>query len=451
MPTLDMRTAIVIIVVVTQLKSTTAVESSVAVERWREGLDALLARTAPAFRRIETRLNAKRLVNALMVHLERRNCWTLAEQAGDVGPWRFQHLLSRAKWDDAQVRSEVRAYVSEHLNTVGDLRVLAVDETGDVKKGASTVGVQRQYSGTAGRIENCQLAVYLALASPAGHAAIDVRLYLPRVWADDAQRRATAGVPETTAFATKPELAADMIEAALDAGVSADFAVGDEAYGVNPELRQRLQARGLPYVMAVARTTPVAVEAGKTTAAVAIEQAGVAWQTRSAGNGAKGLRLYDWAWIDLVGDSDGHAYLLARRNRRTGEIAYYLTWTPAPVPLQTLVTVAGMRWRIEETFQGAKELAALDEHQVRTWTSWHRWVTLAMLAYAFLAITRTTEDTETEPDMIPLTCNEIRHLMVSAAKPRSGWEHRLRWSIWRRRHQATAKRLHYQRQHTLAA
>ncbi|WP_456298044.1 IS701 family transposase [Glycomyces xiaoerkulensis] len=419
--------------------------------RWRSDLDALWARLASAFRRIETRQNAKRLTQAMMAHLERRNCWTLAEHAGEAGPWRFQHLLSRASWDDAQVRSEIRAWASEQLSTGAGLRVLAVDETGDVKKGDRTVGVQRQYSGTAGRIENCQLGVYLTLATAAGHAPVDVRLYLPKSWTDDPGRCAAAGVPEQVGFATKPELAGDMIEAALDAGIGADFAVGDEAYGVNPDLRARLEARGLPYVLAVACTTPVAVEAGKTTAAEAIEQAGVAWQPRSAGDGAKGLRCYDWAWIDLVPERGGHAHLLARRNRRTGELAYYLAWTLTAVPLQTLVTVAGMRWRIEETFQGAKELAGLDEHQVRTWTSWHRWVTLAMLAYAFLAATRARESDPDESDMIPLTCNEIRHLIVSAAAPDLNWQHRLRWSTWRRRHQATAKQLHYQRQLTLAA
>ncbi|MCD0444240.1 IS701 family transposase [Glycomyces sp. A-F 0318] len=410
-----------------------------------------MARIAPAFARIETRQNAKRLTQAMMAHLERRNCWTLAEHAGETGPWRFQHLLSRARWDDARIRSETRAWASEHLSTGAGPRVLAVDETGDLKKGTATVGVQRQYSGTAGRIENCQLAVYLALAAAGGHAAVDVRLYMPKAWTDDPARCAAAGVPEQVGFATKPRLAGDMIEAALDAGIGADFAVGDEAYGINPELRRQLQRRRLSYVLAVACTTPVTVAAGKTTAAATLEQAGVAWQNRSTGNDAKGLRRYDWAWIDLVGEGEGHAHLLARRNRRTGELAYYLTWTAAPVPLQTLVTVAGMRWRIEETFQGAKELAGLDEHQVRTWTSWHRWITLAMLAYAFLAVARARETDSQAADMIPLTCNEIRHLLISAIAPDLDWLHRLRWSTWRRHHQATAKRLHYQRQLALAA
>ncbi|GAB4006778.1 hypothetical protein GCM10029992_58650 [Glycomyces albus] len=235
-----------IIVVVTQPKSMPAVEMSVDVGRWRTDLDALWARTAPAFRRIETRRNAKRLTVAMMAHLERRNCWTLAEHAGEAGPWRFQHLLSRASWDDDRVRSEIRAWASERLSTAEGLRGLAVDETGDIKKGARTVGVQRQYSGTAGRIENCQLAVYLALATAAGHAAVDVRLYMPKSWTDDFGRCAAAGVPEQVSFATKPELAGDMIEAALDAGIGADFAVGDEAYGIDPELRRGCGAGDWP-------------------------------------------------------------------------------------------------------------------------------------------------------------------------------------------------------------
>ena len=443
-----------IIVVVTQRKKTVAAEESLAVERWQVDLESLLARIAPAFRRIESRLRAKALATALMTHLERRNCWTLAEVAGEPNPYRFQHLLSRAAWDEDQVRSEVRAYVSEHLDTGADLRVLAVDETGDVKKGRSTVGVQRQYSGTAGRIENCQIAVYLALATSAGHAAVDVRLYLPQAWAEDPERRTADGVPDTVGFHTKPELAGHMITAALDAGVAADFVTGDEVYGINPDLRSLLEDRGLSYVLAISCTTPVMLGAGKSTAEHAIEQVPEhAWQTRSAGAGAKGLRLYDWALVDLVGAGDGHRSLLARRNRTTGEIAYHLTWTPAPVSLQTLVTVAGMRWRIEECFQGAKELAALDEHQVRTWTSWHRWVTLAMLAHAFLAAARIRETTETEvdADMIALTCNEVRHLLVTAIMPAPHWGHRIRWSRWRRRHQATAKRLHYQRQLAITA
>ena len=444
-----------IIVVVRRQRNTTAAEASIAVERWKSGLDTLMGRVAGSFAGIKSRVRARRLVQAMMSHLERRNCWTLAEASGEPNPYRFQHLLSRAKWDDAVVRRELRSYVYQGLAAGGGFRVLVVDETGDVKKGDRTVGTQRQYSGTAGRVENCQVAVYLALATNAGHAAVEVRLYLPRVWADDAGRRARAGVPESVDFATKPELATDMITAALDAQIMVDFATGDEAYGVNPGLRRTLQERGLSYVLAVAKTTPVACPAGNHTAAATLDRVpDPAWQTRSAGNGAKGPRLYEWAWVQLVPPtSGGHAGMLARRNRTTGEIAYYLIWTPQPVPLSILVCVAGARWRVEKTFQGSKEPAALDEHQVRTWTSWHRWVTLAMLAYAFLAVTRAAETASESPgeDLIPLTCNDIRHLIIIAYAPHLPWQHHIRWSRWRRRHQATAKRLHYQRQHTLAA
>ena len=219
--------------------------------------------------------------------------------------------------------------------------------------------MQRQYSGTAGRIENCQVAVYLALATLAGHAAVDVRLYLPRFWAEDSERRERAGVPDMVGFHTKPDLAGQMITAALDAGVAADFATGDEAYGINPDLRTLLEYRGLSYVLAIATTTPVAIGAGKTTAGHAIEQVPKhPWQTRSAGAGARDPRLYDWALVDLISTDHGQRLLLARRNQTTGELAYCLTWTPTPVPLQTLAQVDGTRWRIEECFQGAKELAA---------------------------------------------------------------------------------------------
>ncbi len=193
-----------IIAVVRQEKRTTAFETSVDADRWLSDLDALWGHLAPAFARIETRWNAKRLAQAMMAHLERRNCWTLAEHAGEAGPWRFQHLLSRAAWDEGRVRSEIRAWACEHLGTTAGPRVLAVDETGDLKKGDATVGVQRQYSETAGRIENCQIAVYLAYATAAGHAAVDVRLYLPRAWTDDRHAAPLPGCPNRSASPPSP-------------------------------------------------------------------------------------------------------------------------------------------------------------------------------------------------------------------------------------------------------
>lgn len=348
--------------------------------------DALMGRIAGRFTRTEPRRRARSLVVGLLSGLPRKNCWTIAEHAGHATPDGLQHLLARAEWDAEAVRDDVREYVVEHLGDTD--AVLVVDETGDLKKGTHTVGVQRQYTGTAGRIENSQVAVYLVYATAAGHAAIDRKLYIPRSWTDDADRRRAAGIPDEVVFATKPALATAMITRALDAGVGARWVTGDEVYGANPHLRAALEARRTGYVLAVACDHQALTKAGKFRAdMLARKLPARAWQQRSAGAGAKGLRLYDWALADLADAQPGHHQLLVRRNRPTGELAFYRCYSPRPAPLATLVRVAGSRWRVEETFQSGKGLAGLDEHQVRRWTSWRRWVTLAMLAHAFLAVT----------------------------------------------------------------
>nr|WP_244897798.1 IS701 family transposase [Mycobacterium alsense] len=346
----------------------------------------------------------------LVSELGRKNCWTLAERVGHPSPDRLQHLLARAKWDTDGVLDDLLGYVSDHLGDPG--AVLVVDETGDLKKGTNTVGVQRQYSGTAGRIENSQVAVYLAYAAPAGHTLIDRRLYLPKDWCDDRERRATAGVPDDVEFATKPTLAAQMITAALDADVPAGWATGDEVYGADPELRQRLQQRGIGYVLGIGSNRTVRTAAGtERVDALATSLPQRAWQRRSAGTGAKGQRWYSWALIQ-TSDSDAQHHLLVRRNDKTGELAYYHCYSPTPATLADYVRVAGWRWKVEESFQTGKELAGLDEHQVRRWTSWHRWVTLAMLAHAFLVVATAAQrhaDT-TATTLIVLTVNEFRRL-----------------------------------------
>jgi len=330
--------------------------------------------------------------------------------------------------------------------------VLVVDETGDLKKGAHTIGVQRQYTGTAGRIENAQVAVCLTYASAAGHALIDRELYLPRVWADDTDRREQAGVPAKVKFATKPALATEMITRALDAGVAARWVAADEVYGADPKLRKSLEDRGVGYVLAVACSHPVRTGVGK----IRADELGVslpckAWQRLSAGDGSKGPRFYNWAWISIEperADARGQQWLLIRRNNATGELAYYRCWSPAPVPLRELVHVAGRRWTIEESFQASKTLTGLDQHQVRRWDSWHRWTILAMLAYAFLAVLSATERAENSipPGLIALTCNEIHHLFNTLiAEPIRNLRYRLHWSTWRRRHQHRARTSHYQR------
>src|SRR5690349_11136019 len=406
-----------------------------------------MVRIAGRFARVEPRRRARAFVLGLLSGLRRRNCWTIAELAGDSTPDGMQHLLAGARWDAGAVRDDLRGYVIEHLGSTG--AVLVVDETGDVKKGRASAGVQRQYSGTAGRVENCQVAVFLSYASPAGHALIDRELYLPRSWAADPARCAAAGIPDGTVFATKPGLARRMLARALDAGTPAAWVTGDEVYGADPHLRADLERRQIGYVLAVTSACQVATAAGPCQArAIAARLPRRAWQRCSAGAGAKGHRYYDWAWLATDPGRPGHRHLLIRRSRRTGELAFCRCYSPRPVPLPILVKVAGTRWTTEENFQAGKGLTGLDEHQVRRWDSWYRWTTLAMLALAFLTIAAATEHASPPPDdQIPLTRNEIAALFSALIiDPVKDTRHRLRWSAWRRRHQHRAKTCHYQRQ-----
>ena len=422
--------------------------------RWQVGLEELLGRVAGRFGRVEPRRRARAFVCGLLAELPRKNCWTIAEHAGDPSPDGMQHLLARAVWDEDAVRDDVRAYVVEHLGDPG--AVLVVDETGDLKKGSQSVGVQRQYTGTAGRIENAQVAVYLVYATVAGHGVIDRELYVPRGWTTDPERLQAAGVPDQVRFATKPALAKAMITRALDAGVPAEWVTGDEVYGADPALRAALEARGIGYVLAVACDHRVRAAGDTYRADDLLRRVPArAWQCISAGKGAKGHRYYDWAFIRLddgdpsPGGQAGQRWLLVRRNRTTGELAFYHCWTPRSVSLAILVRVAGRRWTIEERFQTSKGLVGLDQHQVRRWRSWYRWTTLAMLAHAFLVVAALTEQTHHPPPsgLIGLTCNEVQHLFATLlARPAGDLGHRLAWSLWRRRHQARARTCHYQRQ-----
>jgi SRSO17 transposase len=419
---------------------------SVGPARWRADFDVLMGRVAGRFARVEPRRRAAAFVVGLLARLPRTNCWTIGEHAGDGSPHGMQHLLARAVWDAEAVRDDVRGYVTEHL--VDDDAVLVVDETGDLKKGTATVGVQRQYTGTAGRIENAQVSVWLTYAARRGHGLIDRGLYLPRCWAGDPARRAGAGVPGDVGFATKPQLARQMVARTLDAGVRAGWVAGDEVYGADPALRGECERRGVGYVLAVARDHHVPTGAGPLRAdTLSLRLPARAWQPISAGPGAKGQRIYDWAMVGI--DSGGHPgqrWLLIRRHRRTGERAYYRSWTPVPVPLSTLVRVAGTRWAVEEDFQTGKGLTGLDQHQVRTWTSWHRWTVLVMLAHAFLTVTA-AEHPPPPTGQIRLTRNEISRLFAALVlTPAHNLGHRLHWSTWRRRHQHRARTSHYQQQ-----
>lgn len=407
-----------------------------------------MTRIGGRFRRVETRRRARAFTLGLLAELPRKNCWTIAEHAGDRTPDGMQHLLARAKWDADGVRDDIRNYVVEHLGDPG--AVLVVDETGDTKKGTATVGVQRQYTGTAGRIENSQVAVYLSYAAPGGHALVDRELYLPRCWVDDKQRCRAAGIPGDVAFATKPQLARRMIERTATAGVPFGWVAGDEVYGDNGPLRTWLEDQAIRHVMAVSCHHRLPAGAGHTIRAdeLAARLPKQAWQPISAGPGAKGHRYYDWAWATITTSQPGCRWLLIRRKRHTRELAFYRCWAPRAVPLATLVHVAGRRWTVEENFQATKGLAGLDEHQVRRWDSWHRWVTLALAAAAFLTITATSERTRNAAsELTPLTRNETAHLLnVMTGATERARTHWRGWSRWRRRHQHRARQCHYQRQ-----
>jgi SRSO17 transposase len=408
---------------------------------------------AGRFTRVETRRRTRKFLGGLLADLPRKNCWTIAEHAGDADPHGMQHLLGRARWDTDGVRDDLRDYVIDHLGDTD--AVLVIDETGDLKKGSATVGVQRQYTGTAGRIENAQVAVYLTYAGARGHAMIDRELYLPRSWTVDSQRCEVAGVPEDIEFATKPALATGMLTRALNAGVPARWVAGDEVYGADPALRAELEFLQVGYVLAVGCDRRVPTGAGLMRGdAVTAGLPRHAWQRLSAGAGAKGQRLYDWALVTLTPPthSDGDTacwWLLVRRHRDTAELAFYRCYSPHPVPLRELVRVAGRRWTVEESFQAGKGLAGLDEHQVRRWTSWRRWTLLAMIAHALLVVIAANEHTDRPPPtgLIALTCNEVRRLLtVLVIEPARTLACPQAWSVWRRRHQHRAQTSHYRRQ-----
>ena len=360
------------------------------IQGWAAELEAVVTRIAPRFTRGEVRRRVGGFLRGLLGPVERKNGWQLAEQAGDSTPDGMQRLLNHARWDADAVRDDVRAYVVEHLGDAGG--VLVVDETGFVKKGTRSAGVQRQYTGTVGKKENCQIGVFLAYASSHGAALMDRELYLPESWTSDRARCRQAAIPDQVEFQTKPQLALVMLERALDAQVPVAWVTGDEAYGGDARLRLWLEARQVPHVLAVKRTQHViAMHLVPTPAEDLIAPVDAdAWQTLSAGDGAKGPRVYDWVAVQirpLREPGVGH-WLLARRSLDDGELAYYICYGPAGTTLAELVGIAGTRWTVECCFQQAKGEAGLDHYQVRRYDAWYRHITLAMLAHAFLAVMR---------------------------------------------------------------
>lgn len=367
-------------------------QSNVTVEdatTWASSLEAVAERIKGRFPRAEPRQRVTAYLRGLISPVERKNSWQLAEQAGDAKPYGVQHLLGRAEWSADEVRDDLQAYVVEHL---GDTEaVLVIDETGFLKKGTKSVGVARQYTGTAGRIENCQAGVFLTYAAPRGRTFLDRELYLPEAWASDDERRGAAGVPEEVMFATKPQLARKMIARALAAGVECAWVTGDSVYGNDGKLREWLEERQQPYVLGVTAQYRLFTGRGREWAKdVFARLPARSWQRLSCGAGSKGERLYDWARVRArTIDRQRRRWLVARRSiTDPTAISYYIASAARETPLAELTRVAGARWAVEESFETAKGEVGLDHYEVRSWAGWYRHITLAMLAHAYLSVIR---------------------------------------------------------------
>ena len=374
-------------------------------ELWAASLREVKARMRPLFTQERVAVSAGLFLDGLLGAERRKTGWMRAEAAGDPGPWRQQAILGRGRWDADALRDIVREYVVEHL--ADEAAVLVVDETGFLKQGKRSCGVGRQYTGSAGKITNCQIGVFAAYVSRHGHGFIDRALYLPQAWTSDPARMAGAHVPPDTGFATKPAVALAMIDRAINAGVPFAWVTADTVYGTG-EVEMALRRAGKGYVIGVSATSqfnswgtkpPVA----GTAAEIADNLDPSAWRRLSAGAGAKGERLFDWAYLELA-DLEAAEYneslsglwtrgLLIRRNIADGALAFFATWCPAGTGRETLVAVEGRRWAIEDGFETAKNELGLDHNETRSWHGWHRHVSLVMLAFAMLAAIRLRANT----------------------------------------------------------
>jgi SRSO17 transposase len=387
----------------------TGVSVETALELWASSLRDVKGRIRPLFQQDRMAASAGLFLDALLGPERRKTGWMRAEAAGDPGPWRQQALLGRAQWEADALRDVVREYV---VATLADPdAVLVIDETGFLKQGRASCGVGRQYTGSAGKITNCQIGVFAAYVSRHGHAFIDRALYLPKAWTDDRTRMAAAHVPRGTPFRTKPQLAAAMIERAIAADVPFGWVAGDSIYGVG-EIEIALRRAGKGYVLGVNASHPFGSWGDKpllagTAEAIARGLGKAAWQRLSAGAGSKGERLYDWAYCELA-DLDAGEYddartglwtrgLLIRRSLGDGELAFFSTWCPAGTPIATLVAVEGRRWAIEDAFETTKNELGLDHNETRSWHGWHRHVSLVMLAFAMMAAVRHHANTIAPP------------------------------------------------------
>jgi SRSO17 transposase len=434
----------------------------VEVWRWGQELERLHARIAPRFVRPEPRRRALAYLQGIVSSVERKNGWQLAEHAGEARPDGMQRLLGSASWDADLVRDDLRAYILEQL---GDPQaVLVIDETSFPKRGQKSAGVKKQYCGTTGQVENCQVGVFLSYVSAQGHSLIDRELYLPKDWIDDPGRCREAGIPETVRFQTKCELAQQMIERLWKAQIPFSWVVADSVYGGNLDLRTWLEAHQYSYVLAVACDEPVGIQTldGRKWMTVAEADALVLhatdWQRLSMSEGTKGPRLFDWAVMPILHqwEDDGRHFLLIRRCLDDPqEKTYYLVFAPPGTTLAQMVKAIGQRWKIEEDFETSKEMG-LGDYEVRHWTAWYRHITLVMMVEACLAgICAAAQMLTTKPitdagtsacPLLPLSIPEVRHLLAHLLwpPPRSA-QLLLAWSWWRRCHQSRASFFHTKR------
>ncbi len=374
------------------------VESS-TVSGWAEALEELHRRIGHRFSRSEARERVRRYLFGLLGRVERKNGWQLAEAIGERDPQGVQRLLNSAKWDADEVRDDLGEYVVEHLADEAS-GVLIVDETGFLKKGEKSVGVARQYTGTAGDTVNCQVGVFLAYASEKGAAFIDRALYLPRVWANDTERRAEAGVPERLVFRNKIELAERMLERAFAAGVPARWVVADSFYGRSHAFREWLEERGRPYAVMVPKTNAVPLEGRKKRIERHVRRLPEdAWSEVRPAQDGSGRRPWEWACLELAPDPEKgmRRWLLVRRSTDDPEDrGFYQAYGPEGTPIEELVRACQERWAVEQCFAEAKGEVGMDHYEVRRWDSWHRHVTLCLLAHAFLVVVRLSARDEEE-------------------------------------------------------
>lgn len=423
---------------------------------------------APLFRRREPRAHAMSYMRGLLADVPRKNCWQLAEYAGNGSPDGKQRLLYRAAWNETAAGDVVRDFAVRHLGQAGG--VLVFDETGQEKKGVATAGVGRQYTGTTGQVSNAVVAVYCTYASSRGHCLIDGDLYVQRAWADDPDRCARAGLGGDYTFRTKTEIALEQARRAVSAGLPISWAAGDEVYGRSGTLRAFFEDYDIGYVFAVGVNFTVATPIGPRRAdLIAAQVPRRAWNRRSCGQGAKGPRVYDWAMVATT--SPRHVLLVRRSVSDPTDLAFFYAFVPAaqPLTLALIVRIAGIRWAVEEDFQQAKDQVGLDHTQARRYRSWRRHIILAMAALAILAViaaldrhthpapvlpTTGQDDPPEDCGMTALTVPETRRIFLLFTEllrdlPEDVAKHRmdfhLRWSVWRRRHQARARWFHYRK------